>query len=100
MGGMIVQQIAVRHPAAVRSLADPLPVVGGGPVHEGADAQLAVDRPRAGMPELLRQIWLWVFTPRFYAEQPEAFVELERQVAENPHAQTRGGVLRPGGGVR
>ena len=29
-----------------------------------------------------------MFTPRFYEEHPETFVELERQVAEDPHAQT------------
>jgi pimeloyl-ACP methyl ester carboxylesterase len=37
---------------------------------------------------LLHEIWLWVFTPRFYEDQPGAFVELERQAVENPYAQT------------
>ena len=88
MGGLIAQQIAVRHPAAVRSLVVHCP---WWTIDQYTKALLrswqAVGRA-AGMSELVRQIWLWVFTPRFYAEQPETFVELERQFADNIYAQS------------
>ena len=42
------------------------------------------------MLELSRQIWLWVFTPRFFEERPDFFAELERLSVEYPYAQTAG----------
>ena len=88
MGGVIAQQVAVRHPELVRSLvlhcswwhADPYTaaLIRSWQSYAGA----------AGMVELNRQIWLWVFTPRFFAERAETFVELEQEVRANPHAQS------------
>jgi pimeloyl-ACP methyl ester carboxylesterase len=88
MGGMIAQQIAVRHPAQVRSLAIHCPWWSADPYTTALLRSWEAIARGAGMLELFRQIWLWVFTPRFYAEQPETLVELERQSAENPYAQT------------
>lgn len=88
MGGLIAQQIAVRHPTAVRSLALHCPWWRIDPYTGALLRSWQAIAHAAGMPELLRQIWLWVFTPRFYQEHPEVFVELERQVAESPHQQT------------
>lgn len=88
MGGLIAQQIAVRHPSAVRSLAIHCPWWRIDPYTAALLRSWQAIAHAAGMPDLLRQIWLWVFTPRFYEEQPETFVELERQVANNPHPQT------------
>ena len=88
MGGLIAQQIAVRHPAAVRSLAIHCPWWTADPYTRALIRSWQTIARTAGMPDLFRQIWLWVFTPRFYMEQPETFVELERQIAESPHAQT------------
>jgi pimeloyl-ACP methyl ester carboxylesterase len=83
MGGTIAQQVAVRHPELVRSLvlhcswwrADPYTaaLIRSWQSYAGA----------AGMLELSRQIWLWVFTPRFFEERPETFAELEREVRKN-----------------
>ena len=42
----------------------------------------------AGMLELFRQVWLWVFTPRFFEERAGTFADLERQLAESPYAQS------------
>lgn len=88
MGGLIGQQVAVRHPQLVRSLvlhcswwrADryTTALIRSWQSYAGA----------AGMLELSRQIWLWVFTPRFFEERAETISELERQVAENPHPQS------------
>ena len=88
MGGLIAQQIAVRHPESVRSLAVHCPWWRADPYTTALIRSWQAIARAAGMPDLLRQIWLWVFTPRFYEEHPETFVELERQVAESPHAQT------------
>ena len=88
MGGTIAQQLAVRHPGLVHSLvlhcpwwrADRHVTV----LLRSWQAYAAV----ASSLELARQIWLWVFTPRFFEERPEVFEELERQVLENPHPQS------------
>lgn len=88
MGGVIAQQIAVRHPAAVRSLAIHSPWWTADPYAKALLRSWQTIARSAGMPDLLRQIWLWVFTPPFYAERPDVFAELERQVAENLHPQT------------
>ena len=88
MGGLIAQQIAVRHPAAVRSLAIHCPWWTADKYTIALIRSWQAIARAAGMPALFQQIWLWVFTPRFYAEHPETFAELERQNAENPDAQT------------
>ena len=88
MGGMIVQQIAVRHPSVVRSLVVHSPWWEADPYTSALIRSWQAIGRATGMLELSRQIWLWVFTPRYYAEHPEAFVELEQQVADNPHPQT------------
>ena len=88
MGGLIAQQIAVRHPAAVRSLAIHCPWWRADPYTSALVRSWQTIARSAGMPVLLRQIWLWVFTPRFYEDRPETFVELARQAAEDPRAQT------------
>ena len=88
MGGLIAQQIGVRHPAAVRSLAIHCPWWEADPYTVALIRSWQAIGRATGMLELSRQIWLWVFTPRYYAEHPEAFVELERQSADNPHPQT------------
>jgi pimeloyl-ACP methyl ester carboxylesterase len=88
MGGMIVQQVAVRHPSVVRSLVVHCPWWEADPYTSALIRSWQAIGRSAGMLELSRQIWLWVFTPRFYARNPETFAELERQVAEGPFAQT------------
>jgi pimeloyl-ACP methyl ester carboxylesterase len=88
MGGVIVQQIAVRHPSAVRSLVVHCPWWTADPYTKALLRSWQSIARAAGMRDLHRQIWLWVFTPRFYLEHPEVFDELERQAAENPHPQT------------
>jgi len=88
MGGMIVQQIAARHPSVVRSLVVHCPWWEADPYTAALIRSWQALARAAGMLELSRQIWLWVFTPRFYAEHPDTFAELERQVTDDPHAQT------------
>ncbi|MFN0153218.1 MAG: alpha/beta fold hydrolase, partial [Gaiella sp.] len=75
MGGMIVQQVAVRHPSVVRSLVVHCPWWEADPYTSALIRSWQAIGRAAGMLELSRQIWLWVFTPRFYAAHPETFAE-------------------------
>jgi pimeloyl-ACP methyl ester carboxylesterase len=88
MGGLIAQHVAVRHAALVRSLtlhcswwrADG---------HTTALIRSWQAYARVATPlDLARQIWLWVFTPRFFEEGAETIAELEREVESNPHPQS------------
>lgn len=88
MGGLIAQQVAVRHSRLVRSLVLHCSWWRADPYTQALIRSWQAFARAAGMLELSRQIWLWVFTPRFFEQRPETFAELERQLAEDPHAQT------------
>jgi pimeloyl-ACP methyl ester carboxylesterase len=88
MGGLIAQQVAVRHADLVRSLVLHCSWWRADPYTQAQIRSWQAIARAAGMLALLRQIWLWVFTPRFYEERPETFADLERQIGENPDAQT------------
>ena len=88
MGGTIAQQLALRHPALVRSLV--LHCTWG-----SADNYLAAlirgwqTAARALPPiDLCRLIWPFVFTVWHYNDHPEAMAELERQVLAAPYPQS------------
>jgi pimeloyl-ACP methyl ester carboxylesterase len=86
MGGTIAQQIALRRPERVRSLQ----------IHCSwgrCDAYLeALLRSWQSCAEglapldLARQLWLWVFTPRWYEQV--GLAQLEADAAANPHPQS------------
>jgi pimeloyl-ACP methyl ester carboxylesterase len=88
MGGLIAQQLAVRHPGLVRSLVLHCSWWRADPYTQALIRSWQALARAAGMHELSRQIWLWVFTPRFYEERPDTFAGLEQQLEEDPHAQT------------
>jgi pimeloyl-ACP methyl ester carboxylesterase len=88
MGGLVAQAMAIRDPSAVRSLT----------LHsswwypDGFTTALlrswqsyarVVDRV-----ELLRQVWLWVLSPRIFVETPEIMRDLELHVAKTADLQT------------
>jgi pimeloyl-ACP methyl ester carboxylesterase len=88
MGGLIAQQLAVRHAELVRSLT----------LHCSwwrADRRTTAlirswqNYARVATPlDLARQIWLWVLTPRFFEERADEIAELEREVEANPNPQS------------
>jgi pimeloyl-ACP methyl ester carboxylesterase len=87
MGGIIAQELALRRPELVRSLvlhctwghADPYlaQLIRSWETYAEAVAPL----------DLSRQIWLWVFTPEYLADE-EKVAALERMVSEHPHPQS------------
>ena len=93
MGGAIAQELALRHPAAVRSAF--LQCTWG-----RADAYMvALFRSwqgiARGVPEIIdryRAFWPWVFTPAFYAA-PGAIAAVEEVTAANPFPQSVRGFL-------
>ena len=87
MGGLIAQQVAVHQPTLVRSLVLHCSWWRPDPFTQSLVRSWQTFARAAGMLELSRQIWLWVFTPRFFAARGSFFAELERQVLETP-AQT------------
>ena len=88
MGGLIAQQLAVRHAELVRSLtlhcswwrADRRTTA----LIRSWQNYASVATPL----DLARQIWLWVLTPRFFEERADEIAELEREVAANPNPQS------------
>jgi len=87
MGGIIVQQLALRHPALVRSLV--MHCTWGrcdrylASLFRSWQAIARVVSPL----DLSRQLWLWVFTPSWY-ERAGVIEELERQTLEAPFPQS------------
>ena len=83
MGGLIAQQFAVRHRGLVRSLVLHCPWWRSDPYTVALIRSWQAYARTAGMLELSRQIWLWVFTPEFYEERPDWFAQLEEE-AQRP----------------
>jgi pimeloyl-ACP methyl ester carboxylesterase len=83
MEGLIAQQVAVRHPDLVRSLILHCPWWRADPYTSALIRSWQSYARLAGMLELSRQVWLWVFTPRFYEERPDWFATLEEE-AQKP----------------
>jgi 3-oxoadipate enol-lactonase len=88
MGGLIAQQVAVRHRELVRSLLLHCSWWRADRYTQALIRSWQSYAKAVGMLELSRQIWLWVFTPRFFEEQPATLVELEQQLVDDPHAQS------------
>jgi pimeloyl-ACP methyl ester carboxylesterase len=88
MGGLIAQQLAVRHPELVRSLVLHCSWWRADRYTQALVRNWQAIARAAGMLVLSRQVWLWVFTPRFYEEQSATFDDLERRLAEDPYTQT------------
>jgi len=88
MGGMIAQELALRHPHLVDRLVlcgtrPPAPV---GFVAADAVIEATMTPPRAGesLSEYLARSWRGVLGPGFAERRPEAFVELIDQIGQRP----------------
>ena len=99
MGGMIAQEIALRHPARVRTLQLHATLARPDVYMKALVEAWRKVRVALGREEALRVLALWLFAPCSYEERPE-FVELVLQNAiANPHPQSLTGYLRQGDAV-
>lgn len=87
MGGLIAQQLAVRHAELVRSLVLHCSWWRADRYTRALIRSWQSYARTAGMRELYRQIWLWVFTPRFYEERSSMLADLERKLAADANPQ-------------
>jgi pimeloyl-ACP methyl ester carboxylesterase len=99
MGGMIAQEIALRHPARVATLQ--LHATLGRPdayMHALTAAWRKL-RPAAGREDWIRAMALWLFAPRTYETRPD-FIELVvHNALMNPYPQSLTGFFRQGDAV-
>jgi len=99
MGGMIAQEIALRHPAHVRTLQLHATLARPDAYMRALVEGWRKTRIALGREDALRVIALWLFAPCTYEERAE-FVELVLQNAiANPYPQSLTGFLRQGDAV-
>ncbi len=96
MGGMIAQELALRHPGRVRSLHLGCTLARPDAYLRALVAAWRTLRTALSREDMLRAVALWLFAPVTYEERPE-FVEMVIQTAlANPFPQTLTGFLRQG----
>ena len=94
MGGMIAQELALRHPARVRSLHLGCTLARPDAYMRALVAAWRTLRTSLSREDMLRAVALWLFAPVTYEERPE-FVEMVVQTAlANPFPQTLVGFVR------
>jgi 3-oxoadipate enol-lactonase len=99
MGGMIAQELALRHPARVRSLHLGCTLARPDAYMRALMAAWRTLRTSLSREDMLRAMALWLFAPVTYEERPE-FVEMVVQTAlANPFPQTLTGFLRQGDAI-
>ena len=100
MGGMIAQEVALNHPERVRTLQ--LHCTYARPdayMRALMDGWRAV-RAKATPEEWMRNVALWLFSPRTFAERPEFIEAIIQTALTSPHPFSWTGFLRQGDAVR
>ncbi|MGH7324324.1 MAG: alpha/beta fold hydrolase [Candidatus Rokuibacteriota bacterium] len=99
MGGMIAQELALNHPARVRTLHLGCTLARPDAYMKALIAAWREVRVNVSREAALRSFGLWLFAPATYSERPE-FVELIFQNAlANPYPQTLTGFVRQGDAI-
>jgi pimeloyl-ACP methyl ester carboxylesterase len=100
MGGMIAQELALRHPGRVRTLQLHATLARPDAYMRALGDTWRDLRPKLGREEWLRTLALWLFAPATFAERPEVVEMLIANALANPHPQSLTGFLRQGDAVR
>lgn len=88
MGGIIAQQLALRHPQLVGSLSLHATWARTDPYLASLTRSWQVSARALSRLDLCRQLWLSMFTVWWFNDRPDARAELERLVLEAPDLQT------------
>src|SRR5437773_1743127 len=100
MGGMIAQEIALRHPGRVRTLQLHATLARPDAYMHALSASWGELRPKLERDEWLRMLALWLFAPVTYAEHPELIELLLQNALANPYPQSLAGFVHQGEAVR
>jgi len=99
MGGMIAQELALRHPERVRSLHLACTFARPDAYVLALNAAWREIRIGLGREATLRTLDLWLFSPSTYAERPELIEALLQNALASPYPQSLVGFLRQGEAV-
>jgi pimeloyl-ACP methyl ester carboxylesterase len=100
MGGMIAQELALHHPARVRSLQLHCTYARRDNYMTALSDAWRTVRATLGREEWLRMVALWLFAPATYNERPELVEMVIQNGVANAHPQSLTGFLRQGDAVR
>ena len=94
MGGMIAQELALNHPARVRTLQLHATYARPDGYLRALVAAWRTVRASLGREEALRTMALWLFTPEAYDERPQLVETLLQTALANPYPQSVTGFMR------
>jgi pimeloyl-ACP methyl ester carboxylesterase len=94
MGGMIAQELVLRHPDRVSSLHLGCTLARPDLYSHARGVAWTEARTHLGPEAALRLVFLWLFAPATYNERPELVEQLLQGALANPHRQSLTGFLR------
>ncbi len=96
LGGMISQEIAINHPARVRTLQLHATLGRYDPSLRPGRQTLLRIRATLGREDFIHALLPWLFTPRTFAERPEFLELIAQRMTDNPHPPSVTGLTRQG----
>jgi 3-oxoadipate enol-lactonase len=99
MGGMIAQEVALRHPTRVATLQLHATLARPDTYMRSVTATWRKLRPVLAREDWMRAMALWLFAPCTYAERPEFIEMIVQNALMNPHPQSLTGFVRQGDAI-